>query len=109
MSTSLSGRHLLRFSADLRAHRATFSLNDAEYADQILKVSLNTFKKCVQPDSDKLLLKRHTLLNILANAGLNPRGYGLAMTLPSQSSLFGGYHASDYGHLCGSRRGVGRN
>lgn len=101
MSTSLSGRHLLRFSADLRAHRATFSLNDAEYADQILKISLNTFKKCVQPDSDKLLLKRHTLLNILANAGLNPRSYGLSITLPSQSSLFGGYHTSDYDHLCG--------
>jgi len=101
MSTSLSGRHLVRFSADLRAHRATFSLNDAEYADQILKISLNTFKKCVQPDGDGLLLKRNTVLNILANAGLNPRDYGLSITLPSQSSQFGGYHSSDYDHLCG--------
>jgi hypothetical protein len=101
MSTSLSGVHLRRFSADLQAHRATSSLNDAEYADQILKISLNTFKKCVQPDSDRLSLKRHTLINILANAGLNPRDYGLSIALPSQSSPFGGYHASDYDHLCG--------
>jgi hypothetical protein len=101
MTTSLTGRHLVRFSADLRAHRATFSLNDAEYADQILKISLNTFKKCVQPDGDSLSLKRHTLLSVLANAGLNPRSYGLPLALPSQSSPFGGYHTSDYDHLCG--------
>ena len=88
MTTSLTGRHLVRFSADLQAHRATFSLNDAEYADQILKISLNTFKKCVQPDGDSLSLKRHTLLSILANAGLNPRSYGLSLALPSQSSPF---------------------
>lgn len=101
MTTSLSGRHLARFSAGLRAHRATFSLNDAEYADQVLKISLNTLKKCIQPDSDTLSLKRHTLLNILANSGLNPRDFGLSIALPSQSSPFGGYHASDYDHLCG--------
>jgi hypothetical protein len=101
MTTSLSGPHLVRFSADLSAHRATFSLNDADYADQVLKISLNTFKKCVQPDSNTLSLKRHTLLNILANAGLSPRDYGLSIALPAQSSPYGGYHASDYDHLCG--------
>ena len=43
MTISLSARQRVRFRTDLLAHRETFSLNDAEYADQVLKVSLNTY------------------------------------------------------------------
>ena len=49
MSITLAGRPRERFRADLLAHRETFSLSDAEYADRVLKVSLNTYKKCIQP------------------------------------------------------------
>ena len=43
----LEGDHYARFRADLLAHRDRFPLNDADYVDQVLKISLNTFKKCV--------------------------------------------------------------
>ena len=102
MAISLSGRQRDRFKAALRAHRETFSLSDADYADQILKVSLNTYKKCVQPAaSEPLSLKRHTFISILANAGLDPRTYGLSIGVPSQVSPFGGYQRDDFLHLCG--------
>jgi hypothetical protein len=102
MSISLSGRQRDRFKADLQAHRETFSLNDAEYADQVLKVSLNTYKKCVQPNGKgPLALKRHTFVNIFANTALDPKNYGLAIAVPSQSSPFGGYQKSDFQFLCG--------
>src|ERR1700674_3774334 len=72
MTISLSGRQRDRFKADLRAHRETFSLNDAEYADQVLKVSLNTYKKCVQSTGSKpLAFKRHTFVSIFANTLLD--------------------------------------
>ena len=100
MSISLSGRQRDRFKADLQAHRETFSLNDGEYADQVLKVSLNTYKKCVQANGP-LALKRHTFVNIFANTALDPRNYGLAIGVPSQVSPFGGYQKNDYKFLCG--------
>src|SRR5436190_24393471 len=47
----LEGVDYARFKTDLREHRAKFALNDVEYAEQVLKISLNTFKKCVNsPD-----------------------------------------------------------
>ena len=48
MTISLTGQHRDRFIAELRAHRETFLISDAEYAEQVLKVSLNTYKKCVR-------------------------------------------------------------
>ncbi len=102
MTISLSGRQRDRFQADLQAHRETFSLNDAEYADQVLKISLNTYKKCMQPtNGEPLALKRHTLINILATTALDPKNYGLSIGIPSQASPFGGYHKSDFQFLCG--------
>lgn len=102
MSMSLIGRHRDRFMADLRAHRESFSLNDAEYADQVLKVSLNTYKKCVQRNGSKpLALKRHTFLSIFANTALDPKNYGLSIGVPSQASPFGGYRSQDFPFLCG--------
>jgi hypothetical protein len=102
MNISLSGRQRDRFSAALRAHRETFSLNDAEYADQVLKVSLNTYKKCLQPTGNgALTLKRHTFVSIFANTALDPKSYGLAISVPSQVSRFGGYKKSEFQFLCG--------
>lgn len=102
MTVSLSGRHRDRFMADLRSHREAFSLNDSEYADQILRISLNTFKKCIQKDGNKpLALKRHTFLNIFANTALDPKNYGLNIGVPNQESPFGGYRVQDYPYLCG--------
>ncbi len=98
----LSGQQKDRFQTDLRAHREAFSLSDADYAERVLRVSLNTYKKCVQSNGTaSLSLKRHTLINIFGNAGLNPKDYGLSVTLPCQGSQFGGYLKRDYQLLCG--------
>ncbi len=102
MTISLSGRQRERFKVDLRAHRETFSLNDADYADQVLRVSLNTYKKCVQPTGNgPLALKRHTFVSIFANTALDPKNYGLAIGVPSQVSPFGGYQKNEFLFLCG--------
>ena len=102
MTISLSGRQRDRFKADLQAHRETFSLNDAEYADQVLKISLNTYKKCAQSaGSGPLALKRHTFVNIFSRTALDPKNYGLSIGVPSQASPFGGYQKDDFRFLCG--------
>src|SRR5437763_1735930 len=93
----LAGRHRERLQSDLRAHRETFSLTDARYAGEILKISLNTYKKCLQSGSRApLTLKRQTLIALLASADLDPRRYGLSIHAPSQASPFGGYRKDDY-------------
>jgi hypothetical protein len=48
MSILLTGHHRDSFVAALRAYRETFSISDAEFAEEVLKVSLNTYKKCVR-------------------------------------------------------------
>jgi hypothetical protein len=102
MTISLSARQRLRFRADLLAHREAFSLNDAEYADQVLKVSLNTYKKCVQVIvGESLALKRHTFVSIFTHSALDPKNYGLSIGVPSQVSPFGGYQKDEFRFLCG--------
>ena len=102
MTISLSGRQRVRFRTDLLAHRETFSLNDAEYADQVLKVSLNTYKKCVQVSAhESLALKRHTFVCIFTHSALDPKNYGLSIGVPSQVSPFGGYQKDEFRFLCG--------
>jgi len=102
MTISLSGRQRVRFRTDLLAHREAFSLNDAEYADQVLKVSLNTYKKCVQVvGGGALALKRHTFVSIFTHTALDPKNYGLAIGVPSQISPFGGYQKDEFSFLCG--------
>jgi hypothetical protein len=102
MAISLHGRQRQKFRADLLAHRESFSLTDADYAGRILKVSLNTLKKCLETGSaGSLSLKRQTFLRIFGHAGLDPHAYGLAVALPSRASPFGGYDKRDYAFLCG--------
>ena len=102
MTISVSGRQRVRFRTDLLAHREAFSLNDAEYADQVLKVSLNTYKKCVQVvGHGALALKRHTFVSIFTHTALDPKNYGLSIGVPSQISPFGGYQKDEFSFLCG--------
>lgn len=102
MAISLQGRHRQKFRADLLKHRESFSCNDADYVADLLKVSLNTLKKCLDgAASGPLTLNRQTFLNIFSHAELNPRDYGLAVTLPSRATPYGGYDKRDYAYLCG--------
>jgi hypothetical protein len=102
MTINLAGRQRSLFRTDLLAHREAFSLNDAEYADQVLKVSLNTYKKCVQlVGGEPLALKRHTFVSIFTHTALDPKNYGLSIGVPSQVSPFGGYQKDDFRFLCG--------
>jgi hypothetical protein len=96
----LEGVDYARFKTDLREHRAKFALNDVEYAEQVLKISLNTFKKCIN-SPDRIALTRPTFLHLFANTGLRPKDYGLPLTLPAADSPYGGYDKSDFEFICG--------
>jgi len=103
MTISLTGQHRDRFIAELRAHRGTFLISDAEYAEQVLKVSLNTYKKCVRSAGRApLKLKRHTLISVCTRVGLDPKAFGLSIGIPAKISPFGGYRKDDYGFLTGT-------
>lgn len=100
MLVKLEDSHRSRFREDLTAHRAISQLNDADYAEKILGVSLNTFKKCVAEDS-VLALKRHTFNAIVANTGLDPGRYGSGMQKPQVRTDYGGYTKADFGFMAG--------
>jgi hypothetical protein len=103
MTISLTGQHRDRFIAELRAHRETFLISEAEYAEQVQKVSLNTYKKCVRSAGRApLKLKRHTLISVCTCVGLDPKAFGFAIGIPAQISPFGGYRKDDYGFLTGT-------
>ncbi len=102
MAITLGGRQREKLRADLLKHRESFSLNDADYVADVLKISLNTLKKCLDDKaSGALTLKRQTFLSIFRYAGLNPQDYGLTATLPSRAAPYGGYGKDDYAYLCG--------
>lgn len=103
MTFRLQGRHLELFREHLREHRARYTVGDAEYAEGVLKVSLNTYKKCALggSGSEAVSLKRHTFMSILSNAGLDPRHYGLTLALPGARSGHGGYDKREYAFICG--------
>jgi hypothetical protein len=102
MTITLRGQARSRFGRDLSAHRQSFTLNDAEYASEVLKVSLNTFKKCLQASgTTPLSLSRGTFVRIFTNAELDPKAYGLSVSLPLRNSIYGSYDKHDYKHLCG--------
>jgi hypothetical protein len=102
MTINLTGQHRDRFIAELRAHRERFSISDAQYAGQVLKVSLNTYKKCVRPAGKApLKLKRYIFISVCARVGLDPKAYGLSIGIPAEVSSFGGYRKDDYEFLSG--------
>jgi hypothetical protein len=102
MSVQLIGDDRARFARDLVKHRDAYPMKDADYADRVLSVSLNTYKRCINvKDFPELAFKRHTFINIFQRAGLDPSRYGMNITLPSHGERYGGYAEADYPHLAG--------
>jgi hypothetical protein len=100
MDVLMSGEERRQFREGLLGVRAKSSLNDAEFAHNILRVSLNTFKKCVA-DSADLRLKRRSFNAIVGNAGLDRNTFlSMGATLPT-ASAYGGYSKSEFGYLVG--------
>jgi hypothetical protein len=97
---TLTGRQRNQLREDLLAHRATSALNDADYVRDILRVSLNTYKKCIGP-VEKLSMKRHSFNNIVANTGFDPGRFGAKTVTPAQPMHFGGYTKAEYGYMVG--------
>ena len=83
-------RRAVAFRDDLVRHRARSALNDAEYVREILRVSLNTFKKCVAPGRS-LTMKRRVFNTIVANTGLDATRYGLDSAVAATPMNYGGY------------------
>lgn len=94
-------RKQLRVS--LLRHRQGFALSEADYVEKVLKVSLNTYKKCVDElDDTDLRLKRRTLISILKAAKIDPASLGLDVLVPSASHEYGGYDPEDFKYLVGT-------
>jgi hypothetical protein len=100
MDVVLAGRQRLVFRTALLAHRAQSTLTDADYVRTILRVSLNTFKKCIG-DGASLTLKRRSFNAIVANAGLDARRFGAKEQAPAPPDDFGGYTRAEYGYMIG--------
>ncbi len=100
MDVVLTGAQRERLRQDVAHHRAESPHNDADYAQQILRVSLNTFKKIVGP-GDRLGLKQRVFRAVVGNAGLDAAAYGAGLSIPKQALQFGGYSRADFGYLIG--------
>lgn len=100
MDVVLSGRQRQQFRTALASHRTRSTLTDADYVGTVLRVSLNTFKKCVGP-SPQLTLKRRSFNAIVANAGLDARRFGANEQAPLPPDEYGGYTRAEYGYMIG--------
>lgn len=101
MLIKLTGAQRKRFRDDLAAHRAASPLTDADYAQKVLHVSLNTLKKCFDR-GPALSLKRQTYNSIVSNLGLDPARYGTGPARPVAAlNNFGGYSKADFGFIAG--------
>ena len=102
MTLVLTAEARARLRRDLLKQRQATALTDAEFVSTVLKISLNTYKKCVQPEDDApLRLKRQTFINLFTHAGLSPHAYGLDLQLPENALRFGGYDIDDFAFLAG--------
>lgn len=100
MDITLSRGERSRFRDDLVRHRARSALNDAEYVREILRVSLNTFKKCVAPGRS-LTMKRRVFNTIVANTGLDATRYGSDSAVAATPMNYGGYGKAEYAYIVG--------
>lgn len=101
MLIKLDGAHRRRFRDDVAAHRAASTLTDAGYAAKVLRVSLNTLKKCLDR-SATLTLKRQTCIGIISSLGLDPGRYGLGgPRAPGAMNVYGGYGKAEFGFIAG--------
>ena len=86
----------------LLRHRQGFELSEAEYVKKVLKIALNTYKKCVEaPNGSELHLKRHTLVGLLKTTKLDPASLGVDLLLPEASDQYGGYDTNDFANIVG--------
>jgi hypothetical protein len=100
MSVILSGETRSRLRTVLSEHRARSIMTDADYCEDMLRVSLNTFKKCIGSEPH-LSLKRHTLTGLLARIGTSlPELEHAAATTPVNVD-YGGYTRESHGYLEG--------
>src|SRR4051812_18309000 len=101
MSISVAGEARDRFRQDLLAHRRVHALNDLEYATDILKISLNTYKKCIDVEGASISLSRNTFVRVCTSALLDPSDYGVDISLPHHGAIFGGYSKSEFEFIVG--------
>jgi hypothetical protein len=100
MDIILTGEERIRFRESLRAVRSRSSLNDAEYARDVLRVSLNTFKKCLAEAPD-LRLKQRSFNNIVSNIGLDRNTFDSNRLPLPPPMTYGGYTKSEFSYLIG--------
>ena len=102
MPLELPASHRRKFAEHLRRHRDRHSVTDLEYSDNILKVSINTYKKCLEANAKApLALQRATFVKLFENAQLEPSDYGMNFNLPLHNQAHGGYTQDDYGFIAG--------
>ncbi len=100
MDIVLKEEQRAQFRADIARHRASSPYNDADYARLVLRVSLNTYKKCVG-SGDALTLKTRVYRSIVGNIGLDHATYKVGVSLAAQAPEFGSYSRADFGYLVG--------
>jgi hypothetical protein len=92
-----------RLRQALIKHRQSYPQSEGEYVKSVLKVALNTYKKCIAPpNGDALTLKRHTLIGLLNSAKIEPTTVGIDVVLPSKAEQYGNYDPKDYAFLVGT-------
>jgi hypothetical protein len=100
MDVTLTGENVVFFRKSLRTARSRSPLNDAEYARDILRVSLNTLKKCLA-DGPDLRLKQRVFNSIVSNAGLDINSFQSINLSLQPPSLYGGYTKNEFSYLIG--------
>ena len=83
----LEGTARKNFCEDLLKARKASPSSDADFANRELKISLNTYKKCIDPDGAPLKLRRSTLVAIIKSCKFDPARYDLdfAITRPARA------------------------
>jgi hypothetical protein len=92
-----------RLRLALIKHRQGYTQSEGVYAKTVLKVALNTYKKCIAvPNGEPLGLKRHTLVGVLKAAHIDPASVGIDVVLPSSVEQYGNYDPGEYAFLAGT-------
>jgi hypothetical protein len=98
MTVILTGEARDRFRQDLVAHRQRSPLTDAEYVRTGLRVSLNTWKRCVGAEPE-LTLKMQTFRLLTRQAGLDPTLYVAEVGTDERGADYGRYLRAEWGFL----------
>jgi hypothetical protein len=91
-----------RLRQALIKHRQGYAQSEGVYAKTVLKVALNTYKKCIAvPNGEPLGLKRQTLIGVLKAAHIDPTSVGIDVVLPASVEQYGSYDPAEYSFLVG--------